>query len=158
MDPVHAGRSSGFDIETAALGAYGELLRRVVHAPLSFKFSWRNIDFSGSFEGRDDGIRLVLDSNLANVPYTGEDAAGRHNLLAVVDASRDERAGKLRVIDGRKIVLKSEIEIPTDPVGTVDSIVATLTVPVLRVAPFLDLLAERASAYRDPTATQCQPS
>ncbi len=115
MDPVHAGRSSGFDIETAALGAYGELLRRVVHAPLSFKFSLRNIDFSGSFEGRDDGIRLVLDSNLANVPYTGEDAAGRHNLLPVVDASRDERVGKLRVIDGPKIVLKSEIEFPPTP-------------------------------------------
>ncbi len=157
-DPVDAGRLSGFDIETAALGAYGELLRRVVHAPLSFTFSWRNIDFTGSFEGRDDGIRLVLDSNLANIPYTGEDAATRHNLLAVVDASRDERAGKLRVIDGRKIVFKSEIEMPTDPVGTVDSIVATLTVLVLRVAPYLDLLAERASAYRDLTATECQPS
>ncbi len=154
----NGGGADIFDMEIAALGAYGELLRRVVHAPLSFMFTWRDIDFQGSFEGRDEGIRLVLYSSLAKVPYSGEDASTRHNLLAVVEASRGERAGKLRVIDGQEIVLKSEIDIDTAPTGTVDSIVATLTVLVLRVAPYLDLLAERASAYRELTAAQTQPS
>lgn len=146
------------DIGTAALGAHGALLRRVINDPLSFTFTWRDIDFKGSFEGREDCLRMIVRCDLASLPYSVEDAVVRDNLLAVVDASGDEPAGKLWVIDGQQIVLRREIEIPMDPVSTVDSIVSALTVLVLRAAPYLDLLAERAVDYRDRTKAQIDRS
>ncbi len=137
--------SSGIKADTASLGAYGELLRRVVKSPLNFSFNWRGADFTGTFDAHQDGIALTLHSDLAALPYSAEDADQRDELLAVVDAFRGDAVGKLKVASGQKIVLESSIDLSDTGQGTVGNIIAGLTIMVLRLAPYLDLLAEGAA-------------
>lgn len=144
--------SSGLKAGPASLGAYGELLRRVVKSPLNFGFNWRGVDFTGTFDAHQDGIGLTLHSDLAALPYSAEDADQRDALLAVVDAFRGDAVGKLKVASGQKIVIESGIDLSDTSAGTVGDIIAGLTIMVLRVAPYLDLLAEGATPHGPSSA------
>ena len=144
--------SSGLQADTASHGAYGELLRRVVKSPLNFAFNWRGVDFTGTFDAHQDGIALTLHSDLAALPYSAENAGQRDQLLAVVDAFRGDALGKLKVVSGQKIVIESGIDLSDAGEGTVGNIIAGLTIMVLRVAPYLDLLAEGAAPHGTSSA------
>ncbi len=150
---VQPGRaSSGFKADTASLGAYGELLRRVVKSPLNFAFNWRGVDFTGTFDAHHDGIGLTLHSDLAALPYSAENAGQRGEMLAVVDAFRDDAMGKLKVVSGQKIVIESGVDLSDSGDGTVGNIITGLTIMVLRLAPYLDLLAEGAAPHGTSSA------
>ena len=122
-----------------------ELMRRLVAKPRKFSFNWRGVDFTALLEGLDGGLRLTLHSDLAALPYSAEDAGERANLLAVVDTSGTGREGRLRVVCGQKIVIEDSIDLTLTVGATVNSIITSLTILVLRLAPCLDLLAERAA-------------
>ncbi len=132
-----------FKIATA--GSYDELLRRVAASPQSFSFDWRGVKFMACLDGHDGGLRLTLHSDLTALPYSAEDAGERKDLLAVVDSIGTGRESKFRVVCGQKIVIEDSIDLTNTIGSTVNSIVTSLTILVLRLAPYLDLLAERAS-------------
>lgn len=128
-----------------SIDTYGELLRRAMDAPLTFIFTWHDRDFKGTFEAIDGGMRLSLQSDLATVPYSAEDSVARGDLLAVVDSWDGHADGKLRVVQGQRIVLENDIPMPRTPDGTISSVVTNLALLVLYAAPYLDLIAEYAS-------------
>ena len=125
-----------------SIDAYGELLRRAMDAPLTFCFTWNARDFMGTLEAVDGGMRLSLQSDLAAVPYSAEDAAARGNLFAVVDSLDGNAEGILKVVQGQKIVLENTIPMPRPPDGSISSVVTNLALLVLNAAPYLDLIAE----------------
>lgn len=132
-----------------SINAYGELLRRAMDAPLNFYFTWNDRDFIGTFEAVDGGIRLSLQSDLAAVPYSAEDVGARNDMFAVVDSWDGNAEGKLKVVQGQKIVLENDIPMPRTPDGTISSVVTNLALLVLNAAPYLDLIAE----YTSPPAS-----
>ena len=141
-----SGGGSGVDpAGLRSIDAYGELLRRAMEAPLTFSFTWQGRDFMGTFEAIDGGMRLSLQSDLATVPYSAEDPVARGDLLAVVDSLDGHTEGTLKVVQGQRIVLESEIPMPRTPDGTISSVVTNLALLVLNAAPYLDLIAEYAS-------------
>ncbi len=141
--PIGLDGDAGGDPRDAMLpGSYGALLRRVLRAPLRFTFSWRGIDFTGTFETLEKGIRLSLQSDLGSLPYSAEDARARGGLLAIVNACGDGSSGMLKVVSGQTIVLENAIDLPRSVGGGASNIVTSLTLLVLNTAPFLDLLAE----------------
>ena len=144
------GQSKGLQIDSAAHGSYGVLRQRLAESSLNFTFNWRGVDFSGRFEAREGGVRLTLHSDVASLPYSAEDPDGREGMLAVVDTFRDDNSGTLKVVCGRKIVIEDVIELAGMAGNTATNIVTSLTVLVLRLAPCLDLLAERAAAREAP--------
>ena len=144
------GSGKGLQIDSASHGAYGVLRQRLAESALNFTFNWRGVDFSGRFETREDGVRLTLHSDVASLPYSAEDPDGREGMLAVVDTFRDENSGTLKVVCGRKIVIEDVIELAEMAGNTATNIVTSRTVLVLRLAPCLDLLAERAATREAP--------
>ena len=144
--------SGALEADPASLGAYGELLRRVVKSPLNFGFNWRGVDFTGTFDAHQDGIGLTLHSDLAALPYSAENAGQRDELLAVVDAFRGDAVGKLKVVSGQKIVIENGVDLSDSGDGTVGNIITGLTIMVLRLAPYLDLLAEGAAPHGTSSA------
>ena len=146
-DPAAAsdGRDGKSPIALASDREYLELMRRMVAEPRRFTFKWRGVDFSARLDGYNGGLRLTLHSDLAALPYSAEDAGERANLLAVVDAHGTGREGRFRVVCGQKIVIEDAIDLTQTIDSTANSIITSLTILVLRLAPFLDLLAERAS-------------
>jgi len=120
-------------------------MRRATKAPLSFGFVWHGMDFSGSLEAINGGMRLSLQSNLAQLPYSAEDAKSRGDLLAVVDTLDGNTDGLLQVVQGQKIILENEIPMPRTSAGDISSVVANLALLVLNAAPYLDLIAEFAA-------------
>ena len=138
----------GLRMETASQGAYGELQRRLVESPLRFAFCWHGTDFTGRFEARNGGVRLTIQTDLAALPYSAENARVRTDLLAIADAFRDEAVGNLKVVRGQKIMIEKTIDLSTTIGSAVSDIVASPTDLVLRTAPCLDLLAEYAAARR----------
>ena len=136
------GDAGGDPRDAMSPGSYGALLRRVLRAPLRFTFSWCGIDFTGTFETLEKGIRLSLQSDLGSLPYSAEDARTRHGLLAIVDAYDNGSSGMLKVVSGQTIVLENAIDLPRSVGGGASNIVTSLTLLVHNTAPFLDLLAE----------------
>ncbi len=132
-------------IALATDGAYMELMRRVIAEPRRFTFEWRGVDFSARLDGHNGGLRLTLHSDLAALPYSAEDAGERANLLAVIDTYGTGGESKFRVVRGQKIIIEDSIDLTQTIDSTVNSIITSLTILVLRLAPCLDLLAERAS-------------
>lgn len=156
-DPARNGANKGsLDLDSVVQGAYGELLRRVAQSPLNFNFTWHGTSFSGSISGHDDGLRMYLQSNLADIPFSAENAAARGDLLAIVDTHRGGKPAELRVVQGQNLVLDSTLDLPAEGLETVNGIISTLTVMVLRSAPYLDLLAKRASEIREISAPHSQ--
>ena len=136
------GDAGGHPRDTMSSGAYTALLRRAMRAPLRFTFSWRGIDFTGTFETLEKGMRLSLQVDLGSLPFSAEDARVRGGLLAIVDAYGDCSSGTLKVVSGQTIVLENAIDLPRSVGGAASNIVTSLTLLVLNTAPFLDLLAE----------------
>ncbi len=126
------------DLQAASLGAYGALLKRVSDKPLTFRFAWRDVTFRALVSGRDDGLRLSIEADMADVPYSVEDIETRKDMLAVIDATGDDRLGRICVVQGHKIVLENEFELPENSGNTINSIIATLTIMVLRATPYLE--------------------
>ena len=143
------GNTGGDPSDAMSSGSYAALLRRALRAPLSFTFSWRGIDFTGTFETLEKGIRLSLQCDLGALPFSAEDARARDGLLAIVDAYGDSSSGTLKVVSGQTIVLENAIDLPGSVGGAASNIVTSLTLMVLNTAPFLDLLAE--SRCGEPT-------
>lgn len=123
-------------------GSYAALLRRALRAPLRFTFSWRGIEFTGTFETLEKGMRLSLQVELGSLPFSAENARARGGLLAIVDASGDGSSGTLKVVSGQTVVLENAIDLPRPTSAATSNIVTSLTLLVLNTAPFLDLLAE----------------
>ena len=146
------GRNGVSLLALASDGAYIELLRRTVAEPRKFTFKWRGVDFSARLDGHNGGLRLTLHSDLAALPYSAEDAGERANLLAVVDAFGNGGVSKFRVICGQKIIIEDSINLTQTIDSTMNSIITNLTILVLRLAPCLDLLAERASTNGEQLA------
>ena len=96
----------------------------------------------GSLEAINGGMRLFLQSNLAQLPYSAEDAKSRFDLLAVVDILDGNTDGLLKVVQGQKIILENEIPMPRTSAGDISSVVANLASPVLNAAHYLDLVIE----------------
>jgi hypothetical protein len=140
--PSTGGAGTGIDLTPASLGAYGELLKRANAQPLAFRFEWRGVDFQGLVSGRDDGLRMSIETSLAALPYTSESPAAREELLAVIDTLCDPNIGRIRVVQGHKIILENEFELPDNIGTTINSIVVTLTIMVLRATPYLQALGE----------------
>lgn len=136
------GDAGGDPRDAMSSGSYGALLRRAMRAPLRFTFSWRGIDFTGTFETLEKRIRLSLQVDLGSLPFSAEDARVRGGLLAIVDAYGDGSSGTLKVVSGQTIVLENAIDLPRSVGGGASNIVTSLTLLVLNTAPFLDLLAE----------------
>ncbi len=139
-------------IALATDGAYLELMRRAIAEPRRFSFKWRGVDFAARLDEHNGGLRLTLHSDLAALPYSAEDAGERADLLAVVDTYPTGSEGKIRVVCGQKVVIEDSIDLTQTIDSTVNSIITSLTVLVLRLAPCLDLLAERASINRERRA------
>lgn len=148
-----ASLGDGLNVDAVAPNAYSELQRRVADSPLRFSFTWRETEFRATVEAGEDGLRLTLQNDLAPLPYSAEDKSRRGNLLAIVDTRDGDSAGKLRVVRGRDIVLEAGIELPQECGNTVNNIISTLTILVLRAAPHLDLLAERATSFDELKTT-----
>ena len=129
-----------------AVDAYSELMRRASNAPLNFNFAWHGMNFGGTLEAIEGGMRLSLQSNLAALPYSAEDAKARGDLLAVVDTLDGRTEGLLKVVKGNTIVLENEIPMPRTPTGSISSVVTNLALLVLNAAPYLDLIAEFSNA------------
>ncbi len=129
-----------------------ELLRRAIAEPRRFSFKWRGVDFAARLDEHNGGLRLTLRSDLGVPPDSAEDAGERADLLAVVDTYPTGSEGKFRVVCGQKIVIEDSIDLTQAIDSTVNSIITSLTTLVLRLAPFLDLLAERASVNGERTA------
>ncbi len=146
------GHNGDSPLGLASDGAYIELMRRAIAEPRRFTFKWRGVNFSARLDGHDGGLRLTLHSDLAALPYSAEDAGERADLLAVVDAFGNGRESKFRVVCGQKIVIEDSIDLTQTIDSTVNSIITSLTILVLRLAPCLDLLAERASINGERTA------
>lgn len=127
------------------IDSYSELMRRAKNAPLNFNFAWHGMDFGGTFEAIEGGMRLSLQSNLAELPYSAEDAKARGDLPAVVDTLDGHTEGLLKVVKASTIVLENEIPMPRTPTGSISSVVTNLALLVLNAAPCLDLIAEFAS-------------
>jgi hypothetical protein len=134
------------DASRPTIDAFGELMRRATKAPLSFGFVWHGMNFTGALEAIDGGMRLSLQSNLAQLPYSAEDAKSRGDLLAVVDTLDGKTDGLLKLVQGQKIILENEIPMPRTSAGSISSVVANLALLVLNAAPYLDLIAEFAPA------------
>ena len=134
--------NTGIDLGPASLGAYGELLKRASAQPLAFRFDWRGVDFQGLVSGRDDGLRMTLETTVAEFPYTAENLSAREEMLAVIDATCNPNLGRIRVVQGHKIILENEFELPDDVGTTINGIVVTLTIMVLRATPYLQALSE----------------
>ena len=130
------------DLQAASLGAYGALLKRVSDKPLTFRFAWRDVTFQALVSGRDDGLRLSIEADMADVPYSIEDIEARKDMLAVIDATGDDRLGRICVVQGHKIVLENEFELPENGGNTINSIIATLTIMVLRATPYLEAVSD----------------
>jgi hypothetical protein len=137
---------TGKDDDRPAVDAYSELMRRARNAPLNFSFAWHGMDFGGTLESIEGGMRMSLQSKLAELPYSAEDARARGNLLAVVDTLDGHTEGLLKVVKGQTIVLENEIPMPRTPTGSISSVVTNLALLVLNAAPYLDLIAEFANA------------
>lgn len=152
-NPPAASVGDGLNIDAMAPNAYCELQRRVADKPLRFSFTWRETEFRATVEAGEDGLRLTLQNDLAPLPYSAEDKGRRDNLLAVVDTLNGDSTGKLKVVRGRDIVLEAGIELPQESGNTVNNIISTLTVLVLRAAPHLDFLAERATSLDELKST-----
>ena len=100
--------------------------------------------FSGSLEAINSGMLLSLQSSLAQLPYSAEDAKSRGDLLAVVDTLDGNTDGLLKVVQGQKIMLENEIPMLRTSAGNISSVVANLALLVLNAVPYLDLIAEFA--------------
>ena len=133
---------SGKDGDRPAIDAYGQLMCRAKNAPLNFNFAWHGMDFDGTLEAIEGGMRMSLQSNLAALPYSAEDAKARGDLLAVVDTLDGHTEGLLKVVKGQTIVLENEIPMPRTPTGSISSVMTNLALLVLNAAPYLDLIAE----------------
>ena len=94
------------DASRPTIDAFGELMRRATKAPLSFGFVWHGMNFTGALEAIDGGMRLSLQSNLAQLPYSAEDAKSRGDLLAVVDILDGKTDGLLKVSRDRRLFSK----------------------------------------------------
>ena len=136
-----------FDGETLSVGGYGELLRRAADAPLVFSFAWRGIGFKSTVESIDRGMRLSLETDLAPIPFSAEDAETRGGLFAIVDTWDGDSEGRLKIVQGRRIVLENDIRLPPPDGQTASTIVSQLTMLVLNAAPYLDLIAEYTPAH-----------
>lgn len=145
--------SNGLTTDVTPPNAYCELQRRVADSPLRFSFTWRETEFRATVEAGEGWLRLTLQNDLAPLPYSVEGKSRRNSLLAIVDTHHGEPAGKLRVVRGRDVVLEGGIELPRGSGNTVNDIVSTLTILVLRAAPHLDLLAERATSLEGLNST-----
>lgn len=135
-----------FDAEPLESGAYGELMRRAHERPLSFCFTWRGTNFKSTVVSDGEGMRLSLTSDLAEVPFSVENAAARSELFAVGESFVDDNDNKLTVVQGRTITLEHEVPLPEDQSDTMATLVTQLTMLVLNSAPYLDLIAECTAA------------
>lgn len=144
---VHYSGATGTDgdplgLVSASLGAYGALLKRAGDKPITFRFSWKGIGFRALVSGRDHGLRLAIEADMAPVPYTVENPEGRKDMLAVIDATGDDRVGRICVVQGHTIVLENAFTLPDNDHNTISSIIATLTIMVIRASPYLQALSD----------------
>ncbi len=130
------------NLSSASLGAYGALLKRAGDKPITFRFSWKGIGFRALVSGRGHGLRLAIEADMARVPYTVENPEKRKDMLAVIDATGDDRVGRICVIQGHTIVLENAFTLPDNDGNTVSSIIATLTIMVIRASPYLQAVGD----------------
>ncbi|MCZ6885807.1 MAG: hypothetical protein O7E53_05540 [Alphaproteobacteria bacterium] len=134
------------DVGALESGAYGELMRRANEQPLSFSFIWRGTHFKSMIERNGEGMRLSLSSDLADIPFSVENASSRGELLAFGGTFVGENDTKLTVVQGRTITIEHEIALPEFQSDTMAALVTQMTMLVLNSAPYLDLIAECAAA------------
>lgn len=134
------------ELHSVRVGDGGTLAAREPKFPLTFRFGWRNSEFEGEIGRGDDGLYLRLCAAVANVPYTAENASGRSRLLGVVTSPAESGIGTLRLMDDQSVVLSKEVALPLKEGLTASGLVTQISVIVLALAPYLDLLAELRAA------------
>ncbi len=61
-------------------------------APLTFRFTWQDIVFSGHLSGSGEAHRLLLLGDLGPLPFSAEDPGFRERLMELVRWNPDDRA------------------------------------------------------------------
>lgn len=115
----------------------------------SFRVAWRGHVVQARLTGAGaDGGTLALQAMLGRVPSTGQPGGGaappREVAFATLRALPDTLppGWKLALLPDHRIIAEAQIQLrlPT----TADSLLTELTLFMLRLAPYLDLLAEGA--------------
>jgi len=129
--------------DPVATDAYDALRRRATGAPLEFTFHWRDTEFTGAIEARDDRLRLALKGHVASLPFSAENSLGRNSLIAALDGDGPCR---INIRDGGRIVIEDSLDLTDTPGATMRDIVTGLVLAILGAAPYLDLIAANGAA------------
>ena len=104
-----------------------------------FDFGYRDIRFVGQVDPAPGGARLRLVGDVGLMPYSAESPPARLGLARILVAANDALAGpRFRVTQGR-ILVGADIELSL-PL-TAAAIVAAVALVLVRVRPYLDLIA-----------------
>lgn len=124
----------------------GVIMQRKPKFPLNFNFSWRNSAFEGAVNQEDGQLTLELRLKLTTVPFTAEDADQRSKWSAIISNSGNPAAGNLEILRDSTAILSKSIELPEMNGFTADGFVTNISMMVLSLAPYLDLLAEHSNS------------
>lgn len=152
-------QSHPVEIRGITRGADGGLERCAPDLPLRFGFEWQGTKFDGQVARESDRLILSLSAALAQVPFSGENAGRRRDLLALAAATDDDPSGlALSVSKGGELQLKQQIALGADTALTATALVSETTAAVLSSAAVLDLIVESGLIARASGPLTDQPS
>ena len=80
--------------------------------PLKFSFIWRGRPFSARLEPAGKGARLKLRGDLGVVPFSAENADGRHDLVSLANGNLDDPVARFHIGRDQRMFLLGEADIP----------------------------------------------
>ncbi len=144
------GKALPIDIHTVWVDGDGQQLS-VGDGVTRFDFACRGIRFVCRLEQAEGRARLALRGDLGPLPFSAESPAARFGLIRIADAACEALGSAVFRIDGGRLILGSDFDIPV-PVTAV-GLMSAVTLFLVPLMPYMEIIA----IYLRPPLEPCKP-
>ncbi len=137
-------QSVPFPLRALSIDGDGRIVRRD-HQDAHFGFALAGTKFRARARECPHGIEVLVEADLAPLPFTAESAPARQALRELAEEARLS-TGRLFVVDHRTLALTAQIAVP-GPVTPVDVVSAVIPL-LLELRPYLTRIAELSAGSR----------
>jgi len=116
-------------------------------APLSFRFSWEKVIFTGKLSKIDDAHRLILLGEMGPLPFSAERPAYRDRLLSLIAWKTEERIRFVLEPQHQRVYLMIDDILSEELTGV--ALIASATASLFHAQPYMELAKEMG--WQHPT-------
>jgi len=109
-------------------------------APLSFKFTWEKVLFTGKLDKIDDKHRLILLGDLGPLPFSAESPSFRERLISLIAWQPEERVKFVLEPHHQRVYLMIDDVLTKKISGK--TLIASVVASLFHARPFIELAKE----------------